>query len=119
MVTASNHPGISRQGGGVVSDSTFEPVTDIAKLVDFLVKLTQQLAAPSGRRREKLFQHGKLPERFTQRHEFARRRKSQRDAAGEPSEVKDSFEFLANLAAHHRLLDEVCDGIKPGFDGLA
>ena len=99
MVTTPNHPRIGREGGRIVSDGTFQPVADIRKLVDFLVKLTQKLAAPGGRWREKLCQHGKLSQRFTQRDKLARSRKPQRDAAGKPFEIQDALEFLADFAA--------------------
>src|SRR5690349_13127122 len=119
MVTTPNHPRIGREGRRIVSDGTFQPVAGIRKLVDFLVKLTQKLAAPGGRWREKLFQHGKLPERFAQRNQLARSCKSQSNAASEPFEVKDPLEFLADFAAHNRLLDEVSDGIEPGLNCLS
>src|SRR5205814_4517722 len=82
------------------------------------MELPKQFAAASRRRREKLFQHRKLRERLPQRHQFARRRKAQGDAAGEPFEVQDALELLADLSANDSLLDEVRDGIKTALDGL-
>src|SRR5258706_12883108 len=63
--------------------------------------------------------HGKLHQRLAQRHKLPRSRKTQGDPAGEPLEVEDAFEFLADFAAHDGLLHEVSDGIEAGVDGLA
>src|SRR5213082_1831149 len=82
------------------------------------MELTKQFAAPSGRRRKKLFEHRKLRQRFAQRYEFARRRQPQRGAAGKPFEIEDALELLANFTANNGLLDEVCDGIKTALNGL-
>src|SRR5437588_3729006 len=82
------------------------------------MELTKQFAAPSGRRRKKLFEHRKLRQRFAQRYEFARRRQPQRGAAGKPFEIEDALELLANFTANDSLLDEVRDGIKTALNGL-
>src|ERR1700687_3583212 len=119
MVTAANHSGIGSQGRRLVGDGACEPIADVGEFVDFLMKLTKQFAAARGLRRKKILQHGKLYERLAQRHELTRSRKPQRDPAGEPLEIKNAFEFLADFAAHDGLLDEVSDGIEAGVDGLA
>src|SRR5438094_9227131 len=82
------------------------------------MELTKQFAAACGGRREELLQHRKLRERLPQRNQFARRRKAQGDAAGEPFEIEDALELLANFTANNGLLDEVCDGIKTVLNGL-
>ena len=83
------------------------------------MEVTKKLAATSGGRREKILQHRELPERFAQRYELSRSRKAQRDAAGEPLEIEDTFEFLADFAPDDGLLDEVGDRVEAGLDGLA
>src|SRR5437016_12859698 len=82
------------------------------------MELTKQFAAACGGRREELLQHRKLRERLPQRHQFARGRKAQGDAAGEPFEIEDALELLANFAANNGLLDEVRNGIKTALNGL-
>src|SRR5438094_10425777 len=82
------------------------------------MELTKQFAAACGGRREELLQHRKLRERLPQRNQFARRRKAQGDAAGDPFEVEDALELLANFTANNGSLDEVCDGIKTALTGL-
>src|SRR5260370_3958001 len=119
MVTASDHAGIGGQGGRLIGDGAFEPIADVGEFVDFLMKVTKEFAAARGWRGEEILQHGELDERLAQRHELARSRKPQRDATGEPLEVEDAFEFLADFAAHDGLLDEVSDGIEAGVDGPA
>src|ERR1700674_795407 len=119
MVTAANHAGIGCQGGRFVGDSAFQTIANVGEFVDFLMKLTKQFAAARGLRRKKILQHRKLYKRLAQRHELTRSRKPQRDPAGEPFEIKNALEFLADFAAHDGLLDEVSDGIEAGVDGLA
>src|ERR1700674_2729027 len=118
MVTAANHARIGGQGRRLVGDGAFQPIANVGEFVDFLMKLTKQFAAAGGLRRKKNLQHRKLDERLAQRHEFARSRKPQSDPAGEPLEVEDAFEFLADFAAHDGLLDEVRHGIETGLNGL-
>src|ERR1700731_41214 len=119
MVTAANHARIGGQGRRLVGDGAFEPVADVGELVDFLVEMTKKFAAPGGLRRKEILQHRELYERLAQRHELTRSRQTQRDPAGEPFEIEDAFEFLADFAAHGGLLDEVPDGIEAGVDRLA
>ncbi len=119
VVTAADHSRIAGQGGWLVGDGAFEPVADVGELVDFLVEVTKKFAAASGRRRQKILQHRKLCERLAQRHELARSRKTQRDAAGEPLEVEDALELLADFSADDGLLDEVRDGIEARLDAVA
>ena len=118
MIARADHPGIGGQRRRLVGYGAFEPFANVRELVDFLMELTKQFAAPSGRRRKKLFEHRKLRQRFAQRYEFARRRQPQRGAAGKPFEIEDALELLANFTANNGLLDEVCDGIKTALNGL-
>src|SRR5258707_10265360 len=119
VVTAADHAGIGGQGRRLVGDGAFQPIADVSEFVDFLMKLTKQFAAARGLRRKKILQHRKLYQRLAQRHEFARSRKTQGDAAGEPLKVEDAFEFLADFAADNGLLNEVRNGVEPGLDSLA
>src|SRR2546429_472294 len=119
MVTAADYAGVGGQGRRLIGDGAFEPIAHVGEFVDFLMKVTEEFAAARGRRREEILQHRELYERLAQRHELARSRQTQRDPAGEPLEVEDAFEFLADFAAHDGLLDEVSDGIEAGVDGLA
>ena len=116
VVTVANHSRVGGHGGRFVGDSAFEPFADVRKLVDFLMKLTKQFASARGRRRKKILQHRKLHERFAQRHKLARSRQPERDAAREPLEVLDAFEFFADFAADHGLLHEVRNGAEAGLD---
>ena len=82
------------------------------------MKAAKKLASADGGRRDKVFQHRKLPERFAQGHELAGIRETQRDAAGEALQIKNAAKLLSNFTAHDRLLHHVSDGGEAGFDGI-
>ena len=74
---------------------------------------------PLGGAVRKFLSVGKLRERFAKRDEFARRRKAERDAAGEAFEIEDAAKLFADFAADDGLLDELRDGAEARFDGFA
>src|SRR5580704_13858338 len=76
VITAADDSGIARESGRLVGDGAFEPLAHVGQFIKLAVQLAKQRAATDRRRRQKVLEHRKLAQRFSQRHEFARRRQA-------------------------------------------
>src|SRR5258708_21553100 len=119
MKTGTNHAGVGCHSGRFVGDRAFEGFANIGQLVDFGVQAAEESAASGRRRRDEIFENGKLREGFAEGYEFAWTGVTEGDAASEAFEVLNAAQFLANFAADDGLLGEVSDGVEACFDGLA
>ncbi len=116
---AADDAGIGGERGWLVGERAFKEFAHVSKLVDFVVKAAKEFAASCGRRHHKIFEDGKLRQRFAKREQFARRGQAERNAAGQPLEIENAAQFLANFTAHHGLLDKVRDGAEARLHGVA